>query len=73
MSLTFHWFLPTNGGDGRDVVGGATVSEPAPRVDRPACPAWGRSPDPSSPRGRDLDQASAEESSTRVLGPSSTQ
>ena len=22
MSLTFHWFLPTNGGDGRDVVGG---------------------------------------------------
>src|SRR5947208_15862152 len=20
--LTFHWFLPTNGGDGRDVVGG---------------------------------------------------
>ena len=22
MSLTFHWFLPTNGGDGRQVVGG---------------------------------------------------
>ncbi|MFC6287657.1 LLM class flavin-dependent oxidoreductase [Nocardioides sp. GCM10027113] len=22
MSLKFHWFLPTNGGDGRDVVGG---------------------------------------------------
>lgn len=22
MSLTFHWFLPTNGGDGRAVVGG---------------------------------------------------
>jgi len=22
MSFTFHWFLPTNGGDGRDVVGG---------------------------------------------------
>ncbi|MBO3737468.1 LLM class flavin-dependent oxidoreductase [Actinoplanes flavus] len=22
MSLTFHWFLPTNGGDGRHVVGG---------------------------------------------------
>jgi alkanesulfonate monooxygenase len=22
MSLAFHWFLPTNGGDGRDVVGG---------------------------------------------------
>ena len=21
-SLTFHWFLPTNGGDGRHVVGG---------------------------------------------------
>ena len=22
MSLKFHWFLPTNGGDGRHVVGG---------------------------------------------------
>jgi alkanesulfonate monooxygenase len=22
MSLQFHWFLPTNGGDGRHVVGG---------------------------------------------------
>lgn len=22
MSLKFDWFLPTNGGDGRDVVGG---------------------------------------------------
>ena len=22
MSLKFHWFLPTNGGDGRQVVGG---------------------------------------------------
>ena len=22
MSLTFHWFLPTNGGDGRQVLAG---------------------------------------------------
>ncbi|RJS45334.1 LLM class flavin-dependent oxidoreductase [Nocardioides cavernaquae] len=32
-NLTFHWFLPTNGGDGRDVVGGGhgVAAEPAGR------------------------------------------
>jgi alkanesulfonate monooxygenase len=28
--LTFHWFLPTNGGDGRDVVGGGHGVEAGP-------------------------------------------
>ena len=28
MALTFHWFLPTNGGDGRHVVGGGHGLDP---------------------------------------------
>lgn len=35
MSLTFHWFLPTNGGDGRFVVGGGHGIDAGPSV-RPA-------------------------------------
>jgi len=30
VSLTFHWFLPTNGGDGRHVVGGGHGVNPGP-------------------------------------------
>ncbi len=33
--LTFHWFLPTNGGDGRQVVGGGHGTDPTPSS-RPA-------------------------------------
>src|SRR3954451_7311644 len=33
--LTFHWFLPTNGGDGRDVVGGGHGAAVGP-AGRPA-------------------------------------
>ena len=49
MSLKFHWFLPTNGGDGRHVVGGghgveAGAGRPPgeralPRPDRPQPPS----------------------------------
>lgn len=35
MSLTFHWFLPTNGGDGRFVVGGGHGVDALPQG-RPA-------------------------------------
>ncbi|RLV51146.1 LLM class flavin-dependent oxidoreductase [Nocardioides mangrovicus] len=35
MSLTFHWFLPTNGGDGRHVVGGGHGTAAIPQG-RPA-------------------------------------
>lgn len=35
MSLTFHWFLPTNGGDGRHVVGGGHGVDALPQG-RPA-------------------------------------
>src|SRR5512144_2380262 len=35
MSLTFHWFLPTNGGDGRHVVSGGHAGD-AGRAGRPA-------------------------------------
>ena len=35
MSLTFHWFLPTNGGDGRQVVGGGHGVDAGP-AGRPA-------------------------------------
>jgi len=33
--LTFHWFLPTNGGDGRHVVGGGHGLDPG-AAGRPA-------------------------------------
>jgi len=35
MTLTFHWFLPTNGGDGRHIVGGGHGTAPG-RPGRPA-------------------------------------
>ena len=31
MPLTFHWFLPTNGGDGGHVVGGGDGLDPPAR------------------------------------------
>lgn len=39
MSLTFHWFLPTNGGDGRHVVGGGHGVSPG-HSGRPADVAY---------------------------------
>lgn len=39
MSLKFHWFLPTNGGDGRHVVGGGHGVNPG-RSGRPADVAY---------------------------------
>ncbi|KRB78030.1 alkanesulfonate monooxygenase [Nocardioides sp. Root190] len=39
MSLKFHWFLPTNGGDGRDVVGGGHGVNPG-QSGRPADVAY---------------------------------
>ena len=39
MSLKFHWFLPTNGGDGRHVVGGGHGVDPG-RAGRPADVAY---------------------------------
>ncbi|GAA1920344.1 LLM class flavin-dependent oxidoreductase [Nocardioides lentus] len=39
MSLTFHWFLPTNGGDGRHVVGGGHGVDPG-AAGRPADVAY---------------------------------
>lgn len=39
MSLKFHWFLPTNGGDGRHVVGGGHGVNPG-RAGRPADVAY---------------------------------
>lgn len=38
-SLTFHWFLPTNGGDGRDIVGGGHGT-PAGSSGRPPTAAY---------------------------------
>ena len=35
MSLSFHWFLPSNGGDGHHVVGGGHGVTPG-RSARPA-------------------------------------
>ena len=43
--LKFHWFLPTNGGDGRQVVGGGHGVERRPvRSPGAACPTSARSP-----------------------------
>lgn len=39
MSLKFHWFLPTNGGDGRNVVGGGHGVNPG-QAGRPADVAY---------------------------------
>ncbi len=39
MSLKFHWFLPTNGGDGRQVVGGGHGVNPG-QAGRPADVAY---------------------------------
>ena len=40
--LKFHWFLPTNGGDGRQVVGGGHGVGPAPPAGRPRCAYLGQ-------------------------------
>ena len=52
--LKFHWFLPTNGGDGRQVVGGGHgVNAGAVRPTRRRCPTSARSPAaPSSSASR---------------------
>ena len=54
--LTFHWFLPTNGGDGRHIVGGGHgVTRRRRRPPGDACPTSGRSPaapSNSASRGR---------------------
>lgn len=39
MSLSFHWFLPTNGGDGRSIVGGGHGVDAGPSG-RPASVAY---------------------------------
>ena len=39
MSLKFHWFLPTNGGDGQHIVGGGHGVNPGP-ASRPADVAY---------------------------------
>ena len=51
--LKFHWFLPTNGGDGRHVVGGGHGVMPVRPAGRPRCPTSARSPAaPSSSASR---------------------
>ena len=35
--LTFHWFLPTNGGDGRHIVGGGHGTGPEPAGRKASC------------------------------------
>ena len=47
--LKFHWFLPTNGGDGRQVVGGGHGVE-AGAAGRPAGPAPTPCPPPTTCR-----------------------